>query len=38
MGDYLALFTIDEPARTVHVIGFRHGHKRPLTDLPKQEP
>jgi toxin ParE1/3/4 len=38
IGDYVALFTIDESARTVHVIGFRHGHRRPLTDLPEQAP
>jgi mRNA-degrading endonuclease RelE of RelBE toxin-antitoxin system len=29
VGDYLILFTIDEPASTVWVIGFRHGSRLP---------
>jgi mRNA-degrading endonuclease RelE of RelBE toxin-antitoxin system len=34
-GEYLILFTIDEPAKKVWVIGFRHGSRlpRPL-DIP----
>ncbi len=36
VGDYLLLYTVDEPAKTVHVIGFRHGHRLPrLGELPK---
>jgi toxin ParE1/3/4 len=38
VGNYLLLFTIDEATKTVHVIGFRHGHKSPLTDLPEDAP
>ncbi len=29
VGDYLILFTIDQPASTVWVIGFRHGNRLP---------
>ena len=39
IGQYLALFTIDEGKRVVHVIGFRHGHRLPrLSDLPSKLP
>jgi len=29
IGVYLVLYSIDEECRTVHVVGFRHGHRRP---------
>jgi len=39
IGQYLALFTIDEEKRAVHVIGFRHGHRLPRPgDLPTESP
>lgn len=39
IGRYLALFTIDETKRAVHVIGFRHGHRLPRPgDLPAKPP
>ena len=28
----LLLYNVDEEAKAVHVIGFRHGRQRPLTD------
>lgn len=37
IGRYLALFTIDESKKSVHVIGFRHGHRLPRAgELPLQ--
>jgi plasmid stabilization system protein ParE len=39
VGDYLILFTIDEPAKTVWIIGFRHGGRLPRPrDLPDKPP
>jgi toxin ParE1/3/4 len=39
VGEYLVLFTIDEPARKVWVIGFRHGSRLPRpNDLPDAPP
>jgi plasmid stabilization system protein ParE len=39
IGNYLALYTIDEAKQTVHVIGFRHGARLPRpNDLPRDEP
>jgi len=39
IGQYLALFTIDEEKRAVHVIGFRHGYRLPRpADLPANPP
>jgi plasmid stabilization system protein ParE len=39
IGRYLALFTIDETKRVVHVIGFRHGHRLPRpAELPTKPP
>jgi hypothetical protein len=36
IGNYLALYSIDEEAATVHVIGFRHGHRLPRpSELPQ---
>jgi mRNA-degrading endonuclease RelE of RelBE toxin-antitoxin system len=32
VGDYLILFTINETAKTVTVIGFRHGSRLPRPD------
>jgi toxin ParE1/3/4 len=39
LGDYMILFTIDQPARKVWVIGFRHGSRlaRPR-NLPEEQP
>ena len=38
-GDYLVLFTIDDDARKVWVIGFRHGSRLPRPDeLPDAQP
>src|SRR5438874_866425 len=38
-GDYLVLFTIDEPVRKVWVISFRHGSRLPRpNDLPDAPP
>lgn len=39
VGDYLILFTIDESAGKVWVIGFRHGSRLPRPDeLPSEPP
>jgi plasmid stabilization system protein ParE len=39
IGQYVALFTIVEDKRAVHVVGFRHGHRFPrLGDLPAERP
>ena len=39
IGQYLALFTIDEAKRAVHVIGFRHGYRLPRPgELPAKSP
>ena len=42
VGDYLILFTIDEPAHKVWIIGFPHGNRLPrpndLTWDPKPNP
>lgn len=39
IGRYLALFTIDEAKRVVHVIGFRHGQRLPRPgELPMKPP
>lgn len=39
VGDYVLLFTIDERARTVWIIGFRHGGRLPRPDdLPDAMP
>lgn len=39
IGQYLALFTIDDQKRVVHIIGFRHGHRLPRPgDLPALPP
>jgi toxin ParE1/3/4 len=39
IGNYLALFTIDEAKQAVHVIGFRHGARLPRPDdLPTGPP
>ena len=39
VGDYLLLLTIDEDAKTVWVIGFRHGRQRQRPDeLPPNTP
>jgi plasmid stabilization system protein ParE len=36
VGDYLLLYTIDEPNKTVHILGFRHGRRLPdPTELPE---
>lgn len=35
IGHYLALYTVDDAASVVHIIGFRHGSRLPrLGDLP----
>jgi plasmid stabilization system protein ParE len=35
----LLLYTVDEPLKVVHVIGFRHGRQKPLADeLPNDRP
>lgn len=35
IGDYLLLFSVDEPAKVVHIIGFRHGARLPRpSELP----
>lgn len=37
IGNYLVLYAIDEPTATVHVVGFRHGHRLPQPDeLPEK--
>ena len=39
VGDYLILFTVDDPAGKVWVIGFRHGSRLPRPDeLPDEVP
>ena len=39
VGDYLILFHVDDASRTVWVLGFRHGHRRPRrSELPKEPP
>jgi hypothetical protein len=39
VGNYFLLFTIDEPARAVWVIGFRHGGRLPRPhQLPPEPP
>jgi plasmid stabilization system protein ParE len=36
VGDYLLLYTVDEAAKTVQIIGFRHGHRLPRpSELPQ---
>jgi plasmid stabilization system protein ParE len=34
VGDYVILFNVDDELQTVHILGFRHGHRRPISDLP----
>jgi plasmid stabilization system protein ParE len=34
IGDYLVLFNVDDALQTVHILGFRHGHRRPAKNLP----
>lgn len=39
VGDHLLLFTVDNDAKAVWVIGFRHGHRLPRSgELPDQPP
>lgn len=36
IGNYLVLYTVDEEAAKVHVVGFRHGHRLPRpSELPQ---
>ena len=32
IGKHLLLFTVDEPRRTIWIVGCRHGHRRPRPD------
>ncbi len=39
IGNYIALFTIDEESEKVWVIGFRHGHQQARSQgLPESKP
>ena len=33
IGNYLVLYSIDEASLTVHVVGFRHGHRLPQSEI-----